>query len=168
MPAGDDEFRDVALGLQCNLGTIQQGHYYGGMHVERQSRRRAALAQRLVGQRVTQKTDAGSAESLGDAQLQETLLAQPVVILGGMRRVAVMCAGSSGEIRRQLLTALPQLPVFVAERKIQGSSLLSIIKQPLKPASRHGRDGSRCVPRLGGGLQARKRHMEMPHGSHDT
>src|SRR5215510_12295204 len=126
MPAGDDEICNVALGLQCNLGTIHQGHYYRGMHVERQSCRRAALAQRLVGHRVAQETDAGYTESFRNTQLQEAFLAQPVVVLGGMRCVAVMCAGSSGEISRELLTALPQLPVFLANREIQDSSLLSI------------------------------------------
>src|SRR5262249_46513105 len=125
MPAGDDKIGDVALGLQFDLGTNQQGHYYRRMHVEGQSCRRAALAQRLVGQRMAQEADAGSTEGFRDAQLQEAFLAQPVVVLGGMRGIAVMGAGACGEISRELLTALPQLPVFLADREIQDDLLLS-------------------------------------------
>jgi hypothetical protein len=34
-----------------------------------------------------------------------------------------MCTGTSGEISRELPTALPQLPVFLADREIQVGSL---------------------------------------------
>src|SRR5262245_13916845 len=126
MPARDDKVGNVALGRQCNLGTVHQWHHYRRMHVEGQGCRRAALAQCLVGQRVAQETDAGSTEGLWDAQLQEALLAQPVVVLGGMGGIAVMCVGASGEISRQLLTSLSQLPVFLADCEIQDGLLLSI------------------------------------------
>src|SRR5215813_6442269 len=130
MPAGDDKIGDVPLGLLRNLGTIQQGHYHRGMHVEGQSRRRATLAQRLVGQCVAQEADTGSAEGFRNAQFQKALLAQPIVVLGGMRGIAIMYVGTSGEISRELPTALAQLPVFLADREIQGGSLPSMHLPP--------------------------------------
>src|SRR5215467_16358864 len=129
MPAGDDKIGDLALGLQSNLGTIEQGHDHGGMHVEGQSCRRAPLAQRLVGQRVAQEADTGSTEGFRDAQFQEALLAQPIVVLGGMRSIAVMLIGTSGEISCELPTTLAQLLLFLADREIQDGSLPSCIWQ---------------------------------------
>src|SRR5262249_14635278 len=99
MPAGDDKIGDVTLGLECNLWTIQQGHDHGGMHVERQSCRRATLAQRLISQSVTQEADTGSTEGFRDAQFQKALLAQPIVVLAGMGIMTVMLVGSSADMR---------------------------------------------------------------------
>src|SRR5215471_377667 len=140
MPAGDDKIGDVTLGLQCNLWTIQQGHDHGGMHVERQSCRRATLAQRLISQSVTQEADTGSTEGFRDAQFQKALLAQPIVVLGGMRSIAVMLVGTSGEISRELPTALAQLPVFLADREIQDAHSFPCTWQRLKRACDHGPD----------------------------
>ena len=105
--AAHDEIGDVALGLRRDLGAVQQGHHDRGMHVEGQGRRRAALAERLVGERVAEEADAGAAEFLGHAQLQEAFLAQPVVVLGRMRGVAVVHAGARGEIGGELSHSAP-------------------------------------------------------------
>ena len=68
-----DEIGDAPLGLGRDLGALQQRHDDRGVHVEGECRRRAALAQRLVGDRVVEKAGAAAAPFLADRRARETL-----------------------------------------------------------------------------------------------
>jgi hypothetical protein len=75
-----DHLGDAPLGLGRHLDAFEQRHDYRGMHVEGERRRRAALAQRLVGDRVIEKAGAGATPFPRDGQRQETLVAKALVI----------------------------------------------------------------------------------------
>ena len=70
------------------------------MHVEGESRRRTPLGEHLIGERVIKEACAGPAPFLANRQSQEPLLAQALVILDRMARIAVVRRGASSEISR--------------------------------------------------------------------
>jgi hypothetical protein len=72
------------------------------MHVEGERRRRAALTQHFVGDRVIEKACAQTSPFLADGQRQEPFLTQAVVVLDGMAGVAIMRRRPGGEIGGQL------------------------------------------------------------------
>ena len=57
-----DQIGEVLLCFWRDFGALHQRHHHRGMHVERQSRRRTSLPQRLIGDRVTEEIEAGAAE----------------------------------------------------------------------------------------------------------
>jgi hypothetical protein len=94
------------------------------MHVEGKRRRRAALAQRLIGDRVVQKACTSAAPFRADRQREEAFLAQAVVVLGRMAGVAVMRCRAGREIGGQLAALLLQASLLGAELKIHARFLL--------------------------------------------
>jgi hypothetical protein len=88
--------------LGRNLGTLQQRHDDRGVHVEGERRRRAALAQRFISDRVVEKACAQTSPFLADRQRQEPFLTQAVVVLDGMAGLAIVRRREGGEIGGQL------------------------------------------------------------------
>jgi hypothetical protein len=117
------QVRHALFGCIGNLGTFHQRHDNGGVHVERQRGGRAALAERFVGDCVVEETGTGAAPGGGDGQVQKAILAEPLVILGGVRRVAVVLAGADGEPGREGQAALLQALLFLTESEIHALAL---------------------------------------------
>src|SRR4051794_40682453 len=95
------------------------------MHVEGKRRRRAALAQRFIGDRVVEKACAQTSPFLADRQRQEPFLTQAVVVLDGMAGVAIVRRRPGTEIEGQLAALVLQALLLGGELKIHASGLVS-------------------------------------------
>src|ERR1700677_3907392 len=94
------------------------------MHVERQRRGWAALAQGFIGECMTKEIEACPAERLADRQRQKALRSQAIVILDRMGGVAVMVGRSGGEICGQIQAFLPQPFLLFADPEVHLPALL--------------------------------------------
>src|SRR6516164_4931158 len=92
------------------------------MHIKRERSRRAALGQCLKRDCMVEKASTRSAPFFRDAQLIKPLLAQPPIIFGRVRRLAVMIGRPSGKIGCQLLAAPLQPLLLLGEPKIHAST----------------------------------------------
>jgi len=97
------------------------------MHVERERRRRAALPQRLISNRVVEKARTTAAPFLPDRQRENAFLAQPLIILERMACIAVVRCRALGKIRRQFQAFLLQPALLGGEGEIHGKAAISIV-----------------------------------------
>ena len=65
-----------------------------------------------------QEAGPGAAPFLADGELQETLGPQAIVVLGRMRRVAVVLGRSGGEVSGELQATVLQLPLVLRQAEI--------------------------------------------------
>ena len=80
--------------------------------------------QRLVGDRVVEKAGAGAAALLCDGQRKKPLVAQALVILGGVAGVAVMRGRTGRKIGGHLAASALQALLLGGELKIHAWTLL--------------------------------------------
>ena len=112
-----------SFAARADLGALQHRHDDGGVHVERERGGRAALAQRLVGDRVVEEAGAGAAPLLADGEFEKPFRAKPVVVLGRMRCVAVVVGRTGGEVGCQVQATLLQALLVLGEREIHPPGL---------------------------------------------
>ena len=116
-----NEIGDAVFGFGLNLGALEQWHDDRGVHVEGERRRRAALPQSLIGDRVIEKARTTTAPLLPDRQREKALVAQLLVILNRVARIAVMRRSAFGKIRRQFQAFLLQPLLLRRQLKIHAS-----------------------------------------------
>ena len=136
-----DKIGDVPLGGGGNLGRGEQRHDHRGMHIEGQRRRWTPLPERLESQRMAKKIDAAATQLLRDAQRQEAVLPQTVVVLCRVRCGTVVRRRAGSEVGSQLPTAYEQELLLLSEREIQATALPAPQTSRESPTRRDLTDG---------------------------